>query len=89
MKKRYYFLGICGVSMATLAIFLKKDGNFVQGSDKQIGKTAIFLKQHGIDIDTKLNRKNIQKAAVVVCSSGWCVTWSRRRDQNPDRYLPQ
>ena len=61
MKKRYYFLGICGVSMATLAIFLKNKGNFVQGSDRQIGKTAIFLKQHGIDIDTKLNRKNIER----------------------------
>ena len=78
MKKRYYFLGICGISMATLAIFLKNKGNFVQGSDRQIGKTAIILKQDGIDIDTKLNRKNIQKAAVVVCSSAI-------KDDNPQK----
>ena len=79
MKKRYYFLGICGISMSTLAIFLKKQGNIVFGSDRNCdGKTALFLKQNGIDVDKKTNRKRIKEAEIVVCSSAI-------KDDNPQK----
>lgn len=69
MKKRYYFIGVCGISMSTLAIFLKKQGNFVSGSDKSEDKTIEFLKQNDIYVDKKINRKAIKTADIIVCSS--------------------
>lgn len=69
MKKNYYFLGICGISMSTLAIMLAKEGNYVSGNDKNSGETARILKEFGIHIDKKTNKKAIKNADYVVCSS--------------------
>lgn len=65
---RYYFLGICGVSMSALACFLKEKGNYVRGFDdscdvkKELDERLIF-------VDHSLNEKEILRADVVVSSS--------------------
>ena len=57
--KKYYFLGIKGTGMASLAIILKQLGHEVIGSDiSDYVFTEINLKMHGIEILT-FNEKNI------------------------------
>ncbi len=69
MANRYYFLGIGGISMSTLAIMLKNEGCSVRGSDEREDKTTEFLKERKIKVDDRLNRKQISKADVVVKSA--------------------
>ncbi|MFZ0391450.1 MAG: UDP-N-acetylmuramate:L-alanyl-gamma-D-glutamyl-meso-diaminopimelate ligase [Calditrichia bacterium] len=47
----FYFLGICGTAMASLAILLKQKGHNVWGSDQNIyPPMSDFLKQHQIPV---------------------------------------
>lgn len=69
MEKRYYFLGICGISMSSLAIMLKNQGFSVSGNDKNDGLTLKILEKNGIKVDKKINRRAIKDADVVVYSS--------------------
>ena len=55
--------------MSTLAIFLKKSGCFVRGSDEKVDRANELLKREGIKVDKGLNKREINKADVVVCSS--------------------
>ena len=64
MAKRYYFLGIGGISMSSLAIFLKQEGCFVRGSDEKTNPTRVFLSMAKIKVDRGLNKKEINRADV-------------------------
>ena len=81
MKKRYYFLGICGISMSTLAIFLKKRGNCVFGCDRNCkSKIAKVLNKNGVEIAEKIDKKKMKESDFVVCSSAI-------KDDNPQKIL--
>ncbi len=67
--KKYYFLGIGGVSMSALAIMLKEKGFFVRGSDETDGQGTALLNKFGIVVDFCVNEEEISKADVVVRSS--------------------
>ncbi|MGN1200738.1 MAG: UDP-N-acetylmuramate--L-alanine ligase [Candidatus Caccovivens sp.] len=67
--KRYYFLGIGGVSMSALAIILKKQGNIVSGYDSTPSRATKMLEDEKIKVDFHENMEEILKSDVVVCSS--------------------
>ena len=69
MGKKYYFLGIGGISMSSLAIFLKKRGEIVAGSDIKNDHAIELLKEQNIHIDNKINERAIMEADIVVYSS--------------------
>lgn len=65
---KYYFIGICGISMRSLAVLVKLDGNDVVGSD--IAPSDLeFLRQYGIEVFEKSMTNEVEKADVVVVSS--------------------
>ncbi len=66
--KRFYFIGICGVSMSALALFLKQDGNYVKGYDLN---NSAFLKEYNIEVDNLINLENIKWADEVIYSSAF------------------
>jgi len=68
-RKTFYLLGIGGISMSALAIFLKNQGNYVSGSDITQSQTTDLLKQFDIEIDFDFRKDHIEKADYVVCSS--------------------
>lgn len=67
--KKYYFLGIGGVSMSALAIMLKTMGNEVSGSDEVCGYGTELLEREKLNVDYVLNKKKILDADIIVCSS--------------------
>lgn len=67
--KRFYLLGIGGISMSALAIFLKEKGNVVSGSDAMLSDAVEELYNHGIDVDFSINEEKIKNADYVVVSS--------------------
>lgn len=67
--KKYYFLGIGGVSMSALAIKLKQRGDFVSGSDERKSRATEILQQNKIEVDFSINKKRILEADIVVASS--------------------
>lgn len=69
MAKRYYFLGIGGVSMSALAIMLKKLGHKVGGSDEKFGYSTDLLRKENIVVDHQANFQEIEKADIIVYSS--------------------
>lgn len=68
-KQTYHFIGICGASMSALAIWLKKTGHRVQGSDLCAGKNSKVLESYGIKVFLGHNKNNIAGCDVVVYSS--------------------
>ncbi len=66
--KRFYFIGICGVSMSALALFLKQDGNYVKGYDLN---NSASLKEYNIEVDNLINLENIKWADEVIYSSAF------------------
>lgn len=69
MGKKYYFLGIGGISMSSLAIFLKEKGEIVAGSDVKNDHAIELLKAQDIHIDNKINKQAIMDSDVIVYSS--------------------
>ena len=68
MKKiTYHFIGIGGVSMSALAIYLKKNGFDVQGSDL-METTKQKLKKFKIKVFVGHNKNNISDADIIVYS---------------------
>ena len=53
--KKYYFVGICGVSMSSLALFMQSEGNLVRGYDKE---NLQQLTCKGIEIDNEMPERN-------------------------------
>ena len=68
-KQSYHFIGICGASMSSLAIWLKQNGNNVQGSDICLGQSAKVLQNLGIKVFCGHNKNNIAGCDIVVYSS--------------------
>ncbi len=67
--KRFYLLGIGGISMSALAIFLKESGNIVGGSDSSRSDAVVMLEERGVVVDFELDERKIAEADYVVCSS--------------------
>ena len=68
-KQTYHFIGICGASMSSLAIWLKQNGHNVQGSDICMGQSAKVLENYGIKVFYGHKKNNIKDCDVVVYSS--------------------
>ena len=60
MAKKYYFIGIGGISMSALAVFLKLEGEDVCGSDIAISETVENLSAFCIPFFIGHHRKNIE-----------------------------
>lgn len=67
--KYIYFIGICGISMSSLAVMAKRDGFFVQGYDAN--KNCALLKQENISVTDELEFDEIKKADMIVYSSAF------------------
>ena len=67
--KKYYFLGVGGISMSALAILSKAKGIDVSGYDAKRSENVKMLKRHGICVDTRFVREHIDGCDVVVFSS--------------------
>ena len=66
--KKIHFIGIGGVSMSALAIYLKRKGFTVSGSDN-CGKIDTKLSKEGIKVYIGHDRKNAKKKDVFIYSS--------------------
>jgi UDP-N-acetylmuramate--alanine ligase len=64
-----HFVGIGGIGMSGLSLIMKGMGFNVQGSDITNNKNIDRLKKDKIKVSTKHNKKNIQKATILVISS--------------------
>ena len=64
-----HFVGIGGIGMSGLSLIMKGMGFNVQGSDISNNKNIDRLKKSKIQISIKHNKKNIQKATILVASS--------------------
>lgn len=67
--KKYYFLGIGGVSMSALAVMLKNMGHQVGGSDEIESSGTQILEKEGIEVDYSLNKEKILQADEICFSS--------------------
>ena len=66
--KSYHFIGIGGISMSALAIELKKEGNFVSGSDLKLSLITKKLESEGIDVYYGHKHSNLRSADFVIVS---------------------
>ena len=64
-----HFIGIGGIGMSGLALIMKGLGFKVQGSDISFNKNIERLKKNKIKISIGHNKKNINKATILVISS--------------------
>lgn len=67
--KKYYLLGIGGVSMSALAVMLKNAGHQVSGSDESESYGTELLKRENIEVDFSLNEEKILQADEIYYSS--------------------
>ena len=65
-KLNYHFIGICGISMSALALYLKSQGHNVQGSDIAKNDISNFLESNGIKVFFKHSKQNLGDCDVVV-----------------------
>lgn len=68
-NKTVHFIGIGGISMSGLAIYMHKNGFFVQGSDKCYSKKMQELQNLGIKIFVGHNYHNVTNANICVYTS--------------------
>ena len=73
-----HFIGIGGIGMSGLALIMKGMGFKIQGSDISLNKNIERLKKNQIKVVTGHNKKNINKATILVISSAI-------KNNNPDR----
>ncbi len=66
--KSLFFLGIGGVSMASIAILCQKEGYFVAGSDAKITQTTKALEKSGIKVTLENDMKAVENCDTVVYS---------------------
>ncbi len=65
--KNIHFIGIGGVSMSGLAMYLKREGFVVTGSDRSESDTTRTLESLGIKVFYGHDQKNITDETEVVC----------------------
>ena len=68
-SKKFHFIGIGGISMSALALMLKKNGFYVQGSDDNVNSEIKKLAKRKVRVFLGHNKNNILGADVVVYSS--------------------
>lgn len=71
--KKYYLIGIGGISMSALAIMLKSMGNEVRGYDQNY---CSWLEKEGIAVDVTEKYENILWADEIVFSSAFSYDFS-------------
>jgi len=64
-----HFVGIGGIGMSGLALIMKGMGFRIQGSDIFLNKNIERLKKNKIKVTIGHERKNINKATILVISS--------------------
>lgn len=69
MNMNYYMLGIGGISMSALAMFLKEKGEIVSGYDERKSKATSQLEEAGIKVDFEQNEDAVKDADLIVYSS--------------------
>lgn len=70
-KKRVYLVGIKGVAMTSLAVYLKERGDFVTGSDIEAEyQTDMILKKYHIEAKKGFSNQNIDKKYDEVIVTG-------------------
>lgn len=79
---RIYFVGIGGVSMSGLAVYLKKRGFSVAGSDIAESEMTAALRAEGVRVDIGHSGENLGEAQIVVCGSAI-------KPDNPERIAAQ
>ena len=67
--KKFHFIGIGGISMSALALMLKRNGFYVQGSDDVINSEIKKLAKRKVRVFLGHSKNNILGADVVVYSS--------------------
>lgn len=68
-KRRIYFIGIGGVSMSALALYLKSRKFVVEGSDTAPGEFTAKLEREGIPVFIGHDGSRVEKADAVIVSS--------------------
>ena len=58
-KSKYFLIGIGGISMSSLALILKDNGNEVLGSNNIENEMTIKLKDFGFEVKIEHNENNI------------------------------
>ena len=64
-----HFVGVGGIGMSGLALIMKGMGFKIQGSDISSNKNIERLKKNNVKIIIGHQKKNIQKATILVISS--------------------
>ena len=67
--KRFHCIGIGGISMSALALMLKKNGFYVQGSDDSVNSEIKKLAKRKVRVFLGHSKNNVLGADVVVYSS--------------------
>lgn len=67
--KKFHFIGIGGVSMSALAMMLKREGFYVQGSNDVINSEVKYLAKKNVRIFLGHSKNNIRGADIIVYSS--------------------
>lgn len=68
-KHKIFFVGIGGISMSGLALYLSKNGYDVSGSDISENEQVKMLKSHGIKVFLGHNKTNVEGSELVVVNS--------------------
>ncbi|MGN1162558.1 MAG: UDP-N-acetylmuramate--L-alanine ligase [Christensenellales bacterium] len=68
-KHKIFFVGIGGISMSGLALYLSKNGYDVSGSDISENEQVKMLKNHGIKVFLGHNKTNVEGSELVVFNS--------------------
>ncbi len=66
---KIYFIGIGGISMSALALYLYQNNFSVEGSDKSLSEQVINLKNKGIKVYLESNLNAIKSSDIIVYSS--------------------
>lgn len=65
-KFKFHFIGICGISMSALAVYLRLKGYYVQGSDLSGFDIKNKLKNLGIKVFDKHKKENLKNVDIVI-----------------------
>ncbi len=68
-KHKIFFVGVGGISMSGLALYLKKNGYDVSGSDVHNSSQISKLEDEGIKVFLGHKKSNVKDAELLVCSS--------------------
>lgn len=66
---KIYFIGIGGIGMSSLALYLKSKNFIVLGSDKSISKQTKILTKNGIIVYNEKNLQAVESSDIIVYTS--------------------